>query len=113
VQKKLADGLPLRQDNFFQETANDRATADEVVEGIVLAAQREYEERKLQFYGNLIANIAFHSEVNRTQANLFIRQAERMSYRQLCLWSLFVCMDELKIIRTPRMYPEHPEFEEG
>ena len=113
VQKKLADGLPLRQDNFFQQIANDRATADEIVEGILLAAQREHEEQKLRFYGNLIANIAFHSEINRVQANLFIRQVEQMSYRQLCLLALFVRMDELRIVRTPRMYPEYPEFDEA
>lgn len=89
IKQKLANGEQIRQDGFFQKQPNERAAADEILEGILLVAQREHQERKLPFYGNLIANIAFHPEIDRAQANLLIRVAERISYRQICLLALF------------------------
>jgi len=55
----------------------------------LLAAQREPQEKKLRFYGNLVANIAFDPTVSREQANLMIKIADQLSYRQLCLLTLF------------------------
>jgi hypothetical protein len=89
IKQKLANGEQIRQDGFFQKQPNERTAADEILEGILLVAQREHQERKLPFYGNLIANIAFHPEIDRAQANLLIRLAERISYRQICLLALF------------------------
>jgi hypothetical protein len=108
VQYNLTGGKQLRQDDFFQEKMGDRSSADEIVEGTLLAAQREHEERKLRFYGNMVANIAFHPEVSRTQANQLIRQVERMTYQQLCLLALFVRMDKLNTKRGDNPYFVHP-----
>jgi hypothetical protein len=47
---------------------------------VLLAAQREHEERKLRFMGNLIANLAFHPEIDRGYANYLIRLAEKLSF---------------------------------
>ncbi len=58
-------------------------------EGVVLAAQREAEEKKVRLYGNLLANLAFDQSTSRSQANFLIRLGEDLSYRQLCLLSLF------------------------
>ncbi|MBA2713877.1 MAG: hypothetical protein H0U55_10055 [Rubrobacteraceae bacterium] len=58
-------------------------------EGVVLAAQREAEEKKVRLYGNLLANLAFAQDHDRSQANFLIRLGEDLSYRQLCLLSLF------------------------
>ncbi len=113
VQQNIAHGKQLRQDEFFQDDIDDRSTAEEIAEGTLLAAQREHEERKLRFYGNLMANIAFHPEITRPHANQMLRQVERMSYRQLCFLALFVRLDELKFARVPRMYQEYPAFDEA
>ena len=48
---------------------NDRSFADEIIEGVLLAAQREYQEKKLPLYGNLLTNIAFRSDIDRVTAN--------------------------------------------
>jgi hypothetical protein len=108
VQYNLTDGKQLRQDDFFQDNVGDRSTADEIVEGTLLAAQREHEERKLRYYGNMVANIAFHPEVSRSQANQLIRQVERMTYQQLCLLALFVRIDKLNIERGDNPHFVHP-----
>ncbi len=89
IKEKLENGEQPRQDDFFTDAQDDRATAKEVFEGVVLAAQREAEEKKVRLYGNLLANLAFAQYINRSQANFLIRLGEDLSYRQLCLLSLF------------------------
>jgi len=97
VQENLANGQKIRQGDFFQERPGERAAAKEIVEGVLLAAQREHEEKKIRFYGNLVANIAFHPEINRAQANLLIRLCERISYRQMRLLALFARKDQFTL----------------
>jgi len=74
---------------FSKKKPNDRSTAEEIFEGVIFAAQREHEEKKLKFLGNLFANLAFNPQFDRTQSNLLIKIAQRCSYRQLCLLALF------------------------
>jgi hypothetical protein len=97
IQENLDNGYKIRQDEFFKEQPNERAPIEEVLEGVLLAAQREHEEKKLGFYGTLVANLAFHPEIDRTQANFLIRLGERISYCQMCLIALFVIKDSLRL----------------
>jgi hypothetical protein len=89
IKEKLDNGERPRQDGFFTDEQDNRSTAKEVFEGVVLAAQREAEEKKVRLYGNLLANLAFEQDINRSQANFLLRLGEGLSYRQLCLVSLF------------------------
>jgi hypothetical protein len=89
IKEKLENGEQPRQDGFFTDAEDNRATAKEVFEGVVLAAQREAEEKKVRLYGNLLANLAFTQDVDRSQANFLITLGEDLSYQQLCLLSLF------------------------
>ncbi len=89
IKAKLENGDQLRQDDFFTDTDDNRATAKEVFEGVILAAQREPEEKKVRLYANLLANLAFVPDVDRSQANFLLKLGEDVSYRQLCLLSLF------------------------
>lgn len=89
VQENINNGQQIRQDGFFQQQLGERATAEEIVEGMLLAAQREHEEKKLRYYGNLLANIAFLPDVDNAQANLLIKLGESISYRQICILALF------------------------
>lgn len=89
IKEKLDAGERPRQDDFLTDEERNRSTAKEVFEGIVLAAQREAEEKKVRLYGNLLANLAFAQDIDRSQANYLIRLGEQLSYRQLCLLSLF------------------------
>ncbi|WP_292370863.1 DUF456 domain-containing protein [Methanoregula sp. UBA64] len=78
--------MSLRSDGFFiSDSINDRSSADEILEGTLLAAKNEHEEKKLRYYGNFIGNIAFDSEVDRYQANFLLRIAGRLTYRQMCI----------------------------
>ena len=88
VEENLKNGMKLREDDFFKERVGDRSSAKEMAEGILLAAQREYEEKKIRFYGNLLANLGF-SNISRAQANACLKTSEGLSYRQLCLLAIF------------------------
>jgi len=89
IEENKTKGMKIRDDDFFKKQPNDRSTAEEIFEGILLAAKGEYEEKKLKFMGNLFANLAFSPDIDRAQANLLIRIAQHCSYRQLCILSLF------------------------
>jgi hypothetical protein len=89
VQENITNGHKLRDDDFFDDKPSGRAASQEIVEGVLLAAQREYEEKKTRYYGNLVANIAFSKGVSRAHADLLIKLSQSLSYRQLCLLSIF------------------------
>ncbi len=97
IRENIANGQQVRQDAFFQEQPGDRSAAEEIAEGVLLAAQREHQERKVKFYGNLLANIVFRPDIDRDLANALISQVERMSYRQICILSLLVRKDEFDL----------------
>ena len=85
IQENIASGQQIRQDGFFTAQLDGRSAGEEILEGILISAQREYEEKKLMYYGNLLANIGFHPEISRAMANQLIRIAERLLYRQMSL----------------------------
>jgi hypothetical protein len=97
VIQNLSQGRTLRQDDFFAGDINERSAAEEIFEGVLLAAQREYEEKKVKYVGNLFANIVFEPNIDRAFANFLLRLAERLSYRQLCILALFAQRDKLTL----------------
>jgi hypothetical protein len=98
---RIAAGDSLREDGFFDEE-DGRSAADEVLEGGLLAAQREHEERKLEWVGYMLANINFTAGLDRARANLMIRYAHRMSYRQVKLLAFTARAVELGIPTLPQ-----------
>jgi hypothetical protein len=105
IQQKIEAGEQIRQDAFFHEQPDDRSAAQEIFEGVLLIAQREYQEKKLTFYGNLLASLAFRPDVGRDLANALIRQAEGMSYRQICLLSLCIRKGEFPTQTEEQLSP--------
>lgn len=85
IQENISEGKQFREDGFFEDQPTQRASAKEVFEGLLLAAQREHEEKKLLFYGNLLANLAFESSIDREYASHLTKEAQSLSYRQLCV----------------------------
>lgn len=88
LQENLKNGSQIRTDQFFDSNENDRAGSEEILEGIILGAQKEYEERKVKYLGNLYANICTNSKISREQANQLIKTINNLSYRQLCIIQL-------------------------
>lgn len=89
IQYQLDHGRPLRSDGFFDTEQDDRSTAEELFEGVFLAAKREHEEKKIALIAKMLARFAFTPSLDRAECNLLTRLAEHLSYRQLCLLGLF------------------------
>jgi len=51
IETNFSSGLSVRDDGFFTDDKHDRSSADEIFEGVVLASQREYQEKKILFLG--------------------------------------------------------------
>ena len=88
IEQKMRLGYEPRHDGFFDGEPGKRPAWQEIAEGVLIAAQRDHEEDKLRCMGNLLAHLAFDAEIDRGQANLLIRAAATLSYRQLCILAL-------------------------
>ena len=62
--------------------------AAEITEGVLVAAQRQHESRKVAILGRILGNLAFTPQVDRDYANALVRTAGELSYRQFCLLKL-------------------------
>jgi hypothetical protein len=89
IEERLKRGEVPRSDGFFKSAPDGRSPGEEVAEGVLLAAQPEHEERKVQYMGRLLAGIAFDPTISRADANLLVRTAERLSFRQTLLLQYF------------------------
>lgn len=79
-------GDRIRGDNFFRHD-DGRSDADEMFEGVLLAAQRSYEERKVPYIGYLMANLCFEKQVDGYLANWAINTAHDLTWAQFVLLS--------------------------
>jgi hypothetical protein len=94
IDEHLAKDEQLRDDGFFTADMDERSDAEEVFEGVMLAAQREHEERKLPYMARLFAEIAFSPSLDKIAAERLIRLAEELSYEQLVLLGLIAKSSE-------------------
>lgn len=97
ILRKNNEGRTLRSDGFFYAEIGDRSSAEEILEGIFFAAQRENEERKLPYLANLYANICFDDAISRPMANQLIKIAASISFRQLAILSIIGRNKELNL----------------
>jgi hypothetical protein len=88
ISLQLAAGRPLRADGLFGDDAT-RSGAEEIAEAAVLAAQRDPQEVKAPLMGKLLGRLQFEPRVSIPYAHLLIREAETLTYRQLCCLVLF------------------------
>jgi hypothetical protein len=81
-------GARLREDGFWSSNPDQTKPGEEVVEAVLLAAQREPQERKLEYLGCLLAQIAYHEEIPVETAMWMIGTAERLTWTQYVLISM-------------------------
>ena len=107
-QDNIAKGMVVRTDGFFKESLNERSDGKEIFEGVLLAAKGEHEEKKLLFFANLLINIAFDPTIDRAQANFLIKLSETITFRQMCLLSVYADHDRLNHMRKCLSNKEFP-----
>lgn len=94
INRRLDEGDILRNDDFFNEKQAWRSDAEEVAESVLLKAQREPEEKKIEFMGYLLASIAFNTEIGVQMAHQLVKIGQQLTYRQLCILRLSEVKDE-------------------
>jgi hypothetical protein len=90
VEQCLNEGRELNADWFVSEEGRQRASADEVLEGSILAAAATHEDRKAEFIGNLMGRAIFDSELSPAEILFMLQMARELSYRQLVILALVV-----------------------
>lgn len=88
IKENESNGQSLRNDDFFKDIKDNRPASEEVLEGIILSSQREFEELKIKFLGILYANICFRADISKEHANQLIKTANNLSFRQFCILQL-------------------------
>jgi hypothetical protein len=66
-----------------------RAPFEEILEGVLIKAQREHEEKKIRYLGQFLGNIAFDANCSGGQANYLLSLLERLTYQQLVMIRTF------------------------
>ena len=108
ISARLMFGDVPRQDGFFAPTGSDRAPSEALLEGVLLKARDEFEEKKLRHLGWFFANLVFVEDVSPATAYLLLKQFERLSYRQLAILSL---IGEREHDVEPLRRPDHTDPE--
>lgn len=96
IERNLGQGKIPRNDGFFEGSVNERSAAEEIFEGTLIAAQREYEERKLQILANLNANIAFDESITLGIANRLIKLATELTYQEILVLRILGLLEGLE-----------------
>lgn len=90
-----SQGQTIRQDDFWQARGNIPPVGQEVFEAVLLAAQKEPQEQKIPYMGNLFAYIACHPEITDVSAHWLVKTAESLSWTQFELLALVNRIDEV------------------
>ena len=111
IRERLENGESLREDGFFDKNHTRRSDCDEVLENVVLKAQREPEEKKIPYISSIYENTAFEAEISANLSHKIIKSAEQLTYQQLCILSMVGRReDDEDILRNfqPNSQLEHP-----
>jgi hypothetical protein len=112
LNENLNNGKQFRTD-IFEIKFNQRTDSEEIFEGIILNVQKEYEERKVKFLGNLYANICTNPIISKEHANQLIKTASSSSYRQLCILQLFYQRNTTALSSPPSNRLHNYRIEKG
>jgi len=99
ISNLLNSGKKLRGEFFFLEQENDRSNSETILEGTLLKARNEYEEKKVKFYSNFLANLSFDDSISFEKGNTILRILEQLSYRQITILAYF---SKIESLRTDR-----------
>lgn len=82
--ERLRKGDCLRED-IFSKSERIRSDSEEILEGVLLSAKNEHEEKKAKIISNLYINFAFSESFSKAEANQLLKLCERLTYQQFCL----------------------------
>ncbi len=86
ITHRLNNGEQLRTDPLI--TSDNGTMLKQILEGLLLNAMEEFENKKINSYSDLFTNICFDERVTFEQTIAIIRIIKELSYRQLCVIAL-------------------------
>jgi hypothetical protein len=89
IKERLEAEQSLRDDGFFEAKDGERSDAEQVLEGVLLKAKNEHEEKKSEHLGWLYSNIAFDRWCSVEEANGATRTASELTYAQFVLMHVY------------------------
>jgi hypothetical protein len=89
AQTRANEGEKVRDDGFFDSAEGQRSDAEELFEGVLLQAANAYEERKLRHLGAILPSLAVRPDVSPADGHWLARLADRLTWRQLVVLSIF------------------------
>jgi len=93
IKRNNEAGMKVRADIFFIAATDDSSSADDA-EVVLLAAQMEHDQVLQEF---ACQHRIFSPSIVKSRANLLIKPSHGLSYRQLCLLSIFSQPDRFKL----------------
>jgi len=94
VRENVDAGREIRDDGFFADPPRrGRRASDEIAEEVAQVVQRQAQERKVRYLGNLLGNLAFEPEVDPITAHRALDTADELSYTQFQLLGLYLRHD--------------------
>jgi len=110
IAKMLESGMEVRNDDFFTAQENDRSKSESILEGTLLKARNEYEEKKINCYSNFLANLSFDSSISFEKGNALLRILEQLSFRQITILAYFSEIDDLSTERWMISFKDNEEL---
>jgi hypothetical protein len=93
ISARLIAGDEPRDDDFFDERPGERPPSEELLEGVLLRAVNEHEEKKVPYLGSFYASLCFDNTVTPFHANYLLRVARGLTYGQLTCLALIAASD--------------------
>jgi len=89
LDREIMNGKTLRGDDFYVSQTGLRSKAETILEGTLLKARNEYEEKKIKYYANFLANLNLNESISFEKGNTLLRIIEQLSFRQIVILGYF------------------------
>lgn len=110
ITNEISKGKKVREDDFFTIQKDDRSKSETLLEGTLLKARNEYEEKKIKYYSNFIANLNFDESISFEKGNTLLRILEQLSYRQISILAYFEGIDTINTERWEVSFKDKSEL---
>ena len=110
IQDSIKKGKELRTDDFYENRNGDRSKAETLLDGTLLKARNEYEEKKIKYYSNFLANLNFDESISFEKGNTLLRIMEQLSYRQIVILGYFSNIENIDTNQWMVSFAQKPEL---
>ena len=90
IKENIDKNMNIKEENFIIINNENKLLIEEFMDGIVINAKNEHEEKKLKYYGYLLGNLIFKENLDRDESNRLIKISRSLSYCQIKLINMYI-----------------------